>query len=177
MKRLGLLRHAKSGWDDAALGDFDRPLNTRGRQAARTIARWLRAEGVDYALAIASPAARVRETLDTLAEEGFAPETQLEERLYLASPATLLEVIQGIGADADSLLLVGHNPGLELLALGLAKDDGRPRRRELAAKFPTAALAELVFPVDAWSEIAPGSGELSRFVRPRDLDPALGPEE
>lgn len=177
MKRLGLLRHAKSGWDDGALRDFDRPLNPRGRRAARAIGRWLRAEGVEYDLALASPAKRVAETLDELETEGFAPETQCDERLYLASPVTLLEAIRAAAPGLGSLLIVGHNPGLESLALSLARDDGRMRRRELAEKFPTATLAELVFAVDDWSEVAAGCGELKRFVRPRDLDPGLGPEE
>jgi phosphohistidine phosphatase len=151
MKTLTLLRHAKSAWDDAVARDFDRPLNIRGRKAAKTIGREMRAQGLRFDRVIASPAVRV------------------------ASVETLLELIRGANEAAERLLIVGHNPGLEMLAMRLTTGEGL--RNELAVKYPTATIAEISLPVDRWSEVAEGIGTLARFIRPRDLDPELGPDE
>jgi phosphohistidine phosphatase len=174
-----LLRHAKSAWDDASLRDFERPLNTRGRRAARTIGREMRERGLTFDAAIASPAARVVETLADVAEGYGAPiAAAYDERVYLASAATLLRLVQETDDQAERLLLVGHNPGLETLALLLTSSQGgNGMRRDLAQKFPTAALAEIALPVEHWCDVEEGSGELSRFIRPRDLDPELGPQD
>ena len=179
MKFLTLLRHAKSGWDDPALRDFDRPLNKRGRRAARTIGREMRAQGLAFDAVVASPAARVVETLADVGEgygEAFAP--AFEPRIYLASAATLLELVRQADDKADRLLLVGHNPGLERLALLLTREEaGDGMRGDLADKYPTATIAEIALPINRWSEIEAGTGRLSRFIRPRDVDPELGPED
>ena len=179
MKFLTLLRHAKSGWDDPALRDFDRPLNKRGRRAARTIGREMRAQGLAFDAVVASPAARVVETLADVGEgygEAFAP--AFEPRIYLASAATLLELVRQADDKADRLLLVGHNPGLERLALLLTREEaGDGMRGDLADKYPTATIAEIALPVESWNEIEAGAGRLSRFIRPRDVDPELGPED
>jgi phosphohistidine phosphatase len=179
MKVLTLLRHAKSGWDDPALRDFDRPLNKRGRRAARTIGREMRAQGLVFDAVVASPATRVVETLADVGDgygEAFAP--ALEPRIYLASAATLLELVRQADDKADRLLLVGHNPGLERLALLLTQEEpGDGVRHALADKYPTATIAEIALPIDRWSEVEAGTGRLSRFIRPRDVDPELGPED
>ena len=178
MKTLMLLRHAKSSWDSGARSDFDRPLNARGHRAARTVGRALKAQGLSFDAVIASPAVRVVETLEDLVDGYGAPlPPSFDQRVYLGSVATLLGLVREADDTADRLLLVGHNPGLEGLAMLLTRDDGNGLRRELAAKYPTATLAEIVLPIAHWREIAPGKGELARFIRPRDLDPELGPEE
>ena len=178
MKTLTLLRHAKSSWDDQAVGDFDRPLNKRGHRAAHIIGRELKARGLAFDQVIASPAARVVETLDDV-EEGYGSPIRpvFDRRLYLATAATLLAIVHEADDAADRLLLVGHNPGFEALALLLTHDDGNGLRTELAAKYPTATVAEIALPIDHWQDAAAGSGELACFIRPRDLDPELGPEE
>jgi len=178
MKTLTLLRHAKSGWDDPVARDFDRPLNPRGRRGARLMGQHMRDLGLRYDLVIASPALRVVETLDEVWEGyGRSVHAELDKRVYLASAATLLDVVQDVPDDADTILVSGHNPGMEDLVLLLvpdrADDEARDRVEE---KFPTAALAEIVFDVDHWADVKAGSGRLARFIRPRDLDPALGPE-
>lgn len=178
MKTLTLLRHAKSSWDDPVGRDFDRPLNDRGRRAARTIGRELHAQGMDFDRVIASPAVRVVETLAEAGEaygRDFAPE--YDPVLYLAGPATLLERVQAVDSSVERLLLVGHNPGLEQFALWLIADDGAALRRELAVKYPTATVAQISLDVAHWAEVAEATGALTRFIRPRDLDPELGPEE
>lgn len=176
MKRLYLLRHAKSGWDAPVASDFDRPLSRRGQKAARAMAREMRTLGLTFDRILASPAARVVETLEGLAEAwGHDPGAETDPRLYLASAATLLRIVQTAGEEHESLMLVGHNPGMEQLALLLS---GEGEYRDLLAeKFPTGALAEIELPVMHWAEVGEGQGILSRFIRPRDLDPELGPEE
>ncbi|HEX2763918.1 MAG TPA: histidine phosphatase family protein [Allosphingosinicella sp.] len=175
MKILTLLRHAKSGWDDPIARDFDRPLNPRGRRAARTVANEMHALGLRFDAVLASPATRVVETIAEIAA-AFGPlEPRYDDRLYLASPETLLDLVRKAPPDAGTLLIVGHNPGLEMLTLSLT--GGGELRDEVALKYPTATLAEIAVPVDSWRKVKPGSGELRRFIRPRDLDPELGPED
>ena len=176
MKTLTLLRHAKSTWDDPVARDFDRPLNKRGRRAAQTIGREMRALGLEFDRVIASPATRVVETLGEVAEGyGRSLDPKFDQRIYLASPDTLLEIVRNADGAAGTLLIVGHNPGLERLAILLAGKSGL--LAQLAEKYPTATLAEIALPVESWSDVSEGMGTLSRFIRPRDLDPELGPDE
>ena len=176
MKTLTLLRHAKSGWDDPVARDFDRPLNAKGKRAAAMVGRHMRSLGLTFDHAIASPAVRVSETLEQI-ESGYgrtiAPD--LDRRVYLASAATLLDVVHGFPAETESALLVGHNPGLEDLVLMLVADGADPLRDAVEDKYPTASIAELKFEGD-WASIATGTARLTRFIRPRDLDPTLGPD-
>jgi phosphohistidine phosphatase len=175
MKTLTLLRHAKSGWDDPVARDFDRPLNPKGQRAAQAMGRHMKAQGLEFDAVIASPAVRVVETLEQVAL-GYGSELApaWDQRVYLASAQTLLDLVHELPDAAGTALLVGHNPGLEELVLGLAA--GGDLRGDVEAKFPTASLAELHFQVERWSDIQPGNGELVRFTRPRDLDPSLGPD-
>ncbi len=177
MKILTLLRHAKSGWDDPVSRDFDRPLNPRGRRAARTVGREMKAQGLVFDLVLASLARRVIETLDEV-ESAYGPlEPDFDERLYLAAEPTLLEIVRDTPDEVGRLLLVGHNPGLEELALRLSRRDSDPLRAEVAVKYPTGTLVEIELPVDRWSDVAEGEGRIARLIRPRDLDPELGPED
>jgi phosphohistidine phosphatase len=167
MKILTLLRHAKSGWDHASLTDFERPLDARGRAAALAMGGELKRLGLAFDCILASPAARVTETIDGLAERYGPIAPVYDERVYLASPETLLGLVRATADGCASLLMVGHNPGLERLALLLGRPG--PLRDEIAAKYPTGALAEIAFPVDHWRDVGPGIGTLQRFLRPRDL--------
>jgi len=176
MKTLTLLRHAKSRWDMPVARDFERPLNARGRKAARAMGREMRRLGLGYDLVLASPAARVTETLTELAQGyGAAVDTQFDETIYLAPVDTLLALVRATDDSDARLLLVGHNPGMEQLALLLA--DGGPLRDEIAAKYPTAALAEIAFDAEHWHDVGPGDGRLERFIRPRELGEGLGPND
>jgi phosphohistidine phosphatase len=176
MKTLTLLRHAKSGWDDPVSRDFDRPLNPRGRRAARTVGREMRAQGLAFDLVLASPARRVVETLEEVGAGFGAIEPGYDERLYLASTATLLEIIRAIPDEVERLLLVGHNPGLEELALWLSGRDDSGLRGEVEVKYPTGTVAGIALPVEHWADVSEGMGQIGRFIRPRDLDPELGPD-
>jgi phosphohistidine phosphatase len=181
VKRLITFRHAKSGWDQPALRDFDRALNDKGRRAAATMGRHMRQAGIGFDYVIASPAVRVAETLDAMFDGyGRRLSPGWDRRVYLASAPTLLEVVHEAPDDAESLLLVGHNPGLEELVLSLSAEHGEEEiatRDAVGEKYPTASVAELVFDVEHWRDVAAGHGRLVRFVRPRDVDPALGPDK
>ena len=179
MKTLTLLRHAKSGWDDPALRDFDRTLNEKGQRAAATVGRQMKAMGLTFDHIVASPAVRVVETLDH-AGRGYGAKLspQWDRRLYLASNESLLDAVHSLPDTAASALIVGHNPGLEELVLALVPEcDDNCLRDDVEVKFPTASLAVMTFAVGHWGEVAPAGATLTHFVRPRDLDPALGPDE
>ena len=177
MKKLTLLRHAKSSWDDPVDRDFDRPLNTNRKRAAAVMGRYIQRHGLVFDQILASPAVRVIETLENVEEaSGLAMEPTWDRRIYLASSVTLLDVLRGAKEDADHVLMVGHNPGLEDLIFDLVPDDGTsPARDEVETKYPTATLAEMTLAIDNWADIAEKCGTLDRFTRPRDLDPELGP--
>lgn len=176
MKTLTLLRHAKSGWDDTVSRDFDRPLNPRGRKAARTIGFEMKARGLGFDLVLASPARRVIETLEEVAVSYGPLDARYDERLYLASAATLLDMVRTAPDQVERLLLVGHNPGLEEIALILSSRDGTGLRGEVEIKYPTGTVAEIELPTERWAEVKERTGKIVRFIRPRDLDPELGPD-
>jgi phosphohistidine phosphatase len=182
MKILGLLRHAKSDWDDTAQRDFDRGLNARGKKGAGIIGRHIRDHGIKWDRLLASPAVRVRLTL-----EGALPEITpiYDERLYLASFDTIVEVIEAHAGGGDeegaeepgAILISGHNPGLQDVLLELvAPGKENALFKEAVVKFPTAAYAVLECDIAHWSELKRYCAELVHFARPRDFDPALGPE-
>ena len=168
MKTLTLLRHAKSGWDDPSLSDFARPLNARGRGAARAMGRAMRGLGLAWDRILASPAARVSETIDGLAEAYGPLAPVYDDSVYLASLETLLALVRATDDAHTTLLVVGHNPGMERLALLLTKSGAL--HDEIALKYPTGALAEIALPVDHWRDVAESGGTLVRFLRPRDLE-------
>ena len=177
MKTLTLLRHAKSGWDDPVQRDFDRPLNPKGRRAAALVGRHLRREGFGFDHVVASPALRVRQTLEEVASGyGRTLAPAWDRRVYLASAATLIDLIRELPDAAPTAMLVGHNPGLEDLVLLLVADAAPGLRDAVEEKYPTASVAELSFAVDRWADVRERAATLNRFVRPRDLDPTLGPD-
>lgn len=178
MKILGLLRHAKSDWDDMNQRDFDRGLNARGKKGAQLIGDHIRNHGVKWDRVIASPAVRVKLTL-----EGALPEITpvYDQKLYLASYDTIIETIEahaGSGdEEAEAILIVGHNPGLQDTLLELVSPSKENDLfREAVVKFPTAAFAVLECEIEHWSQIKRYCAKLAHFARPRDLDPQLGPE-
>jgi phosphohistidine phosphatase len=181
MKTLGLFRHAKSDWNDARLRDFDRPLNARGRTGAGLMGVHIRDYGVKWRRILASPAVRVAQTIELAGEAaGQTPPLAWDRRIYLASSPTLIELLReadGESGGPDTILMVGHNPGLEDLIFDLVPDDGNsPLRDTVEDKFPTAAFAVLELEIEAWREIEDGCARLVHLMRPRDLDPRLGPE-
>jgi len=169
VKRVLLLRHAKSSWKDPGLGDRDRPLAPRGRRAVAALARHLRETGSSPDLVLCSPAVRARQTLEGVAP-GIRPDVavEIDEALYGAGATELLERLTRLPAAVDVVLVIGHNPGLEELAAGLAGAGDRSVRARMAARFPTGALATFDTPGE-WADLTWGRAALADFVVPRDL--------
>ncbi len=155
MKRLYLLRHAKSDWADPDKVDADRPLSARGRRAAPAMGHYMREEGLVPALVLASTARRAEETWDLLSP-ALKANVPLEssDKLYLASPNRLMKTVRGLSDKWPSALIVGHNPGLQAFALELAGEGHGPARTRITQKYTTGGLADFHFEVESWGEIA-----------------------
>jgi phosphohistidine phosphatase len=176
MLTLTLLRHAKSSWDEPGLDDYDRPLAKRGKKAAPQMGAALAAMGLRPDLVLCSGAVRARATLDLVLGKLGAPvpEVGYDDALYMAAPDALLARLQRVGRGAAGetprhVMLVGHNPGLEELALLLVGSGARDDTARMTAKFPTAAAAVIGFNADSWAGIEPGSGRLEHFLTPKQL--------
>ncbi len=171
MRRLFLLRHAKSSREDAALDDFERPLNDRGRRGARAMAEFLHDLGIRPALVLCSAARRTRQTWDLLEPRLPGVPVSIETGLYEAARPHLAERLRRLDDHLSGVMLIGHNPGLERLAEFLTQGAGEAGAvAALSAKFPTAALAVLETEVARWAALDKGTCRLARFVRPADLD-------
>jgi phosphohistidine phosphatase len=176
MLTLSLLRHAKSSWDKPGLDDYDRPLAKRGKKAAPEIGAALAAMGLRPDLVLCSGAVRARETLDLVLPKLGPPPPEIvyDDAIYMATPATLLARLRAIAASTEwgtprHVLLVGHNPGMEELALLLIGSGAADDTARMAEKFPTAAVAVVAFNAEDWSGIKPGAGRLEHFLTPKGL--------
>lgn len=178
MKVLGLFRHAKSDWDDPRARDFDRTLNDRGIRGATLMGAHIKGSGRNFQRIVASPAVRVSDTIEHASKAwGHSFPVEWDRRIYLASSAQLMDLLRDIEGDPDSVLMVGHNPGLEDLIFDLVPDNGSsPLRDVVEEKFPTATFAVLELDIESWDDIDDGCARLVELTRPRDLDANLGPE-
>jgi len=166
MKRLILIRHAKSSWSEPGLSDRDRPLNARGRTAAEKIGRWLADNGHAPGQVLSSPARRCRETWERIAAQLNAPpEPELIDRLYLADPDEMLATLKA--AAEGSVVMLGHMPGIGEFARALRRDP--PPRHDIFRKYPTGGMLILDFAADSWESILPGTGRLVAWITPRTL--------
>jgi phosphohistidine phosphatase len=159
-----------SSWDDPALADHDRPLAPRGRRAGELIAGHLRERAIAPDLVLCSSALRTRQTLELVAA-GFSgssePTIEIDIGIYAASSDDLLDRLRRTPEDIVNVLLIGHQPAIQDLALSLV--GAGPGLEELSGKFPTAALA--TFDVQGkWRDLAPGTGTFAGMVRPKELD-------
>ena len=162
MKTLLVLRHAKSSWNDPARDDHERPLNKRGRRDGPRMGELVRQYGLVPDLVISSDAVRARLTAEAMAEAAhYAGEVVLDQQLYLASPADILSLLRTVRERADTVMIVGHNPGLEELVEQLTGE---------GTDLPTAALAQIVLPIDRWRDLKPSTrGTLVGHWRPKEL--------
>lgn len=167
MKEFVLFRHAKSSWDSGVAGDFERPLNPRGRAAAPVMAAWLAGRGWRPELILCSAAVRTQQTLAHVKDILRPTRIRIEQSLYLASAQTLRRSLERIDDDVTRAMIIGHNPGLENLARGLDQGAGAPSRR-LQDKFPTAAMAWFHVDSDRWRD-GLDAAKLIDFMTPGDI--------
>ena len=164
LRRLHLLRHAKSSWDDPTLDDHARPLAPRGVKAGRRLEAWLRESPVRPELVLCSSAVRAQATLELVRSALGAPRVLSEDGLYHAAAGELLDHVCALPHPVTEVMLIGHNPGLEDLLRLLAAAPG-----DEAPRLPTGALATLESEVGSWEELEPGTAALTRLVLPRRL--------
>lgn len=165
-KRLILMRHAKSAWDDPRLPDHDRPLNQRGRLAASLMGAWLADQGWRIDLALLSSSARTRESWARIAPMLQAPvEARVLPELYHAEPDTLLQAVRGLPETVGCAVILAHNPGLEAFLGLLPAAHGGGQR---PPRMPTAATAVLSLPAP-WADAAYGAARLEAFEQPKSL--------
>jgi phosphohistidine phosphatase len=165
-RTLVLLRHAKAVPPET-MPDLDRPLADRGRADATAAGRYLVAQGIEADLVLCSPSVRTRETWECAAEAGaIATDIWYDRRVYNADTDELLGVLRDVPADALTVVLVGHAPGIPWLADELALDGTSPARAELTQKYPTAGLTVLHL-TTRWSDLAPDDADLVDYVIPR----------
>lgn len=162
MKTLLLLRHAKSSWNNESLSDFDRPLNERGRRDAPRIGKLLRREGLTPDLIVTSSAKRASTTAELVALEiSVESDIRYTEKLYLAEPGAFITLARQVADDVETLMMVGHNPGIQELVEWLTGQDER---------MSTATLAHIQAPIKKWSDLAGGKEyELAHIWRPKEL--------
>jgi phosphohistidine phosphatase len=174
VKRLLLLRHAKAVPGGPKVDDHSRALAERGRRDAPIMGRHMVRHSLRPDLVLSSTSKRTVETTElAFGEFGKRPETEYLEALYLAEPEAILSIVRRVPRKQDTVCVVGHNPGLEVVASLLAREPVRRKERDyfdaIEEKFPTCALAVLDFDVAQWRSIEPGAGALIDFVRSKDL--------
>jgi phosphohistidine phosphatase len=173
MLRLLLLRHAKSDWSQPGQKDQDRLLARRGRRTAPEIGAYMARHRLIPDRVLCSTAQRTRQTLELVAEKFSAPPpVTFEDGLYNATPDGILQAIRATPREIRTLLVIGHNPGLQAAATALIASGDVEARERLKEKLPTAGLAVIDFPVDDWGKLHRKSGRLERFVTPRMLETA-----
>lgn len=168
-RRLFLFRHAKSDWPQG-VSDHDRPLGPRGRHDAPRMGEEMARRGLRPDLAIVSTALRARETWDLAKPFLAGIPDRLEGAIYDAAGEGILRTVRGLDPSIRSVIVVGHNPGLETAATTLIGEGPERLRDRLGEKFPTAALAVVDFEDCAWRDIGPGAGRLALFLTPGDIE-------
>ncbi|GBD91235.1 phosphoserine phosphatase 1 [bacterium BMS3Abin04] len=161
MKKLFLIRHAKSSWKDNGLADFDRPLNKRGKRDAPFMGKILKEEGIKPDLIITSPAKRTCTTARVLARKLDYPKEKInsDETVYEASPGELIKLVNAIPSEHEVVMLIGHNPGLTQLSNLLTG--------KYLENIPTTGIVEINFNVNSWEEITVNTGKLKSFEYPK----------
>ncbi|MDT8383271.1 MAG: histidine phosphatase family protein [Gammaproteobacteria bacterium] len=167
-RQLTLLRHAKSDWDSLSDSDYDRPLSHRGIRDANRVGRWLQEQAYAPDYIVSSPALRARQTIEAVNSVlEIAPQhIHYDSNIYMANRETLLQVLAGIPKKYSSILLVGHNPGLDELLVYLCA--GKPEHSKDGKLLTTAAIASLAMP-DNWKDLPPHACNLLKLIRPKDL--------
>lgn len=170
MLTLSLLRHAKSSWKNPSLPDRERPLAARGIADAPLMGRAITERGIDPELVLCSSARRTVDTLSlVLPELKVEPSVVYEDALYHASAAEMLHRLRDVQPGANRVMMVGHNPDIQRLALDLIGSGPKHMRNHLMEKYPTAGLVVINFTAGLWSSVDINSGALNQFLVPREL--------
>jgi phosphohistidine phosphatase len=169
MRRLVLVRHAKTEKESNSGKDKDRRLDKRGLSDGALITTWLSENHITPDLALVSTATRTRQTWDILSEAFPKCETDLRDDLYLASAIQIVRTIQKTAPRIKTLTIIGHNPGLHEVAWKLSGKATVADRSALAANLPTAAIAVITFPITDWKNLMHEEGTLSHFITPKQL--------
>lgn len=170
MRTLSLFRHAKSSWADLSLDDFDRPLTGRGKKAARAMGNFMASKNICPDLILCSPAKRTHQTLKRVLKElPRQPEIVFKQKLYLASPSQIVNLVRRADPAINHIMVIGHNPGLHALALLLLKLGPAEEAMSMTLKFPTAALATFSFDIENWQQIGEKTGHLDLYMIPKEL--------
>lgn len=172
MKRLILLRHAKSSWSHEDLRDFDRPLNKRGRRDAVAMGHYIHEHGLRPDTVLCSGALRTRETAAGIINSfDKRPEIETHDGLYLAAPSTIIKYCQNAPVAANTLMVIAHNPGMQdtVITLADATAAPKPTLASISAKFPTAALAVLEFQISSWTALRRQAGALIDYQTPKQI--------
>ncbi|WP_066707158.1 SixA phosphatase family protein [Celeribacter ethanolicus] len=165
-RRLILMRHAKSSWDDPRLDDIDRSLNARGQSNAKTMGAWLKAQGYFPDQALVSVATRTQQTFERVAQGlGMQPELRVIDRLYLASELRILQELKK--ATGQTVLLIAHNPGIGEFAARFAQN---PPVHGDFLRYPTCATTVFELGAENWSEVRYGANPVLDFAIPREID-------
>lgn len=167
MRTLMLLRHAKAVPADGTIRDQDRPLAPRGRKEAPKIGVYMNTHQLIPDIALVSPSTRTRETWALLAPGLGKLRPAYEERIYNASPQDILNLIQEQGTGSPALLIVGHNPSLNHVAVSLIATGDLDLRERLFENLPTSGLVTIEFPFDDWRKLHGQAGRLTHFVTPK----------
>ena len=165
MKRLILIRHAKSSWSSGAADDQSRPLNDRGRAAAGKVGNWLKDEGYMPDQVLSSNATRCAQTWEGMAPVLGSPDVSFEAALYLAGPQAMLAALQA--ATGNTVFMLGHMPGIGEFARGLRR--APPPAHDAFRKYPSGAVTVLDFKADSWADVQMGMGKFVAYIAPRDL--------
>lgn len=170
MKTLYLLRHAKSSWKDLSLDDFDRPLSGRGRKTGKLMGKFFLEHDIRPDLILCSAAKRTRQTLKLIQENvGYKIPVKFEKGLYMATTEELFKRLGKVGDAVASVMLIGHNPEIQHLALEVAGSGDGDAWETMSIKYPTGALAVFECGIERWRDLRPQTASLESFVRPRDL--------
>lgn len=171
MLRLYLLRHAKSSWSDPSLHDFDRPLNKRGQRDAPRMGAWMRKNGHQPERILCSSSMRTKQTLGGILT-GLDGEFSLAllDDLYEGNAPDYLLLLRDHAEGSNNVMIIGHNTGLQEIALRLAGKGESGQIADMEYKYPTSALAILDFPVNSWNDVTAASGQLVDFIKPREID-------
>ncbi|MBF0562220.1 MAG: histidine phosphatase family protein [Alphaproteobacteria bacterium] len=172
MKRLLLMRHAKSSWAGQGVADFDRPLSPRGAAAASAMGEYMARQHLFPDLVLCSAARRARETCERVVQSLGSVEVMVEAALYSADTSEWFDRLRLLPASAVLVLVIGHNPSLQALALELADTEASaPGLLQLQIKFPTGALAAFRVGETVWPRLAPASCAFDFLIRPKDISP------